>query len=290
MQAKNMAAKAIGLAFLAVFFIASLGSLFLLTLPGDVNSLESQVNREWTDRLAGLVDLAFPQLKDVTLDEVKFGCMLRSGLGAAGIQNPVADLPLSSEDLDFICSKAGKVTSMDELKYDYISLKFGTVSAEAFSKIRKDIVEPYTNSYLPVFIFASVICLGLSCICVFLGEGNAGRAVRTLLLGSALCGLGLVALLAACWLAAPSFVEGNVRQNPDLIAGLALIPKEYTQFAEIAVSEVIAAISQWAQGIIVRFILVYISIASLCGVGWAGLSALARFREEEIEGKPQKGE
>ncbi len=265
--------------FLALSSLAFFISISMALAPYEIGDLEKKVNAEYPDKIAELVGLAFPQLSEerlgnISIQNIRFLCFIRSSANT-NITLPM-ELPLSDKDIDSLCTNAAKAASAAELRQLFISQKVHEASAEVFAALKTDYVNPYTSTYLPIFLILFLVFYAFSAIIYYLREGAIMPWLRTIAFHTFMNALGTVIILALVWLTLPSLLSSMVMGSPQLEQMLSQLPEQQRPIVDIFISDSINFVNEWMKGVIVHLLMIYGALALIGGLAWAGFSAVAK--------------
>lgn len=285
MDGLKLGARIAGIVFLGFAFFAFFLSLALLLAPYEIGELEKRANTELPPKIVNTLDLAVPELRQITLDQLKVGCLLRSGLGLSNVSSIVKDIPFSEQDLNFICEKANQVISMQELKEAFVSKKFGEILGQALMKVRKEIIEPYSYAYFPITIVSQLAFTLISILAFYFSEREIAKLGRKFAFHSWVFSVIYFLILAVIWLVSPSLVEKQVIENPQVTSMIAQLSDAQKPAVDIFMSEVIKLLSLWVEGVLIHFMIIYILIGIASAIIWAAFGGISKIREKLDEGQ-----
>lgn len=269
MELKMLAARLVGLLFLAVASISLLASAFFVILPSEISSLHATVDKEVPPKLVAVADSYIPaELKGITIEDLRTGCFAASQLGSL-MQYLKVNLPMDfqSKEVQLLCSEAENSQSMDELKLRLVTREFEPISAGMFTKIDSTVVAP-TQAYLPYAIVGFLVCYGLFAALSYFGSKGIVGWIGNILGPSSISGLVVLIALVAVYLLCPSYMENIVKE--ELAPLLSLIPSELSQVAEGIQTDLTNMAVDWLRVIIAKLMLIYGLVSLLCGAGWLG--------------------
>lgn len=282
MDFKELATRIFGIGFMGLSFLSLFAGILLFLAPYELDSLHSTINTQYPDKLVGVLDIAVPQISNITLAEVKTFCIIR---GAFNLSIPLDTLPLDQQDITVLCADAGKAASMDELKKSFVTYKFTSATDAAFLNIRKQFIEPYAYIYIPVALVLFLAFYFFSALALYFSGRGVVSWLRTLSFHTATYAIFYVFALGISWLLIPSVVSSTVMQNPQLAQALSQIPAQQAQLANIVVSEFVITLTVWVQGSLVHVMAVYGAVAIIVGLLWAAFTVAGVASAKRAKGK-----
>ncbi len=279
MNPKDIAARLLGLLFISIAFLCLLGVLGLVLIPGEIDDLHSRVDAEYPEKIVTYVGLGVPELKQITLQDVKTACGLKNTLGISVNSLPFK-LPvgIGESDLDAICAIAPSATGMEALERSFITSKLSAFSAEKFAGVKRD-VGAYSYAYLPWMAVGFFAFYFASALVFYFGDKGILSWLRTVAFHTAVAALIYVLAFGLVWLVMPSLVSPQVTNNPDVVALVSALPDASRPVADIAITDAVLFLSDWARGAIAKFILVYLALVVVAALAWLGTAAAANAAE-----------
>ncbi len=286
MDLKRIIIRILGVGFMGAAFAALLLSLVFILASYELDELHGKINAEYPDKIVSLLELAFPQVSQVSLQNIRDFCTIRATFN---VSIPMDSIPLSQQDMDLVCTKAGGAQSMDELKKIFISSKVEAATAEVFAKVKTENVDPYSNAYLPILLVAVLAFYSLSAAVFYFGDNDVMQWLRTLAFQTFVYAGAYVLALGTAWLLLPSMVNSGITENPQIIQALAQVPAQQKPILDIFVSDAINFITNWMRGALGHFAIIYAVIGILGGAAWMGIAAAAKGAEIQEEKKKSAG-
>lgn len=287
MDLKRIAIRFLGLGFMGAAFVAMLLSLVFILAPYELDGLHKRINAEYPDKVVDLLGLAFPEVSQVSLQNIRDFCTIRATFN---VSIPMDSIPLSQQDMDLVCTKTGSAQSMDELKKTFISSKVEAATAEVFTKVKRENLDPYSNAYLPILLIAALAFYSLSAAVFYFGDKGVMPWLRTLAFQTFVYAGAYMLALGTAWLLIPSMVNSGIMQNPQIVQALAQVPAQQKPILDIFISDAVNFIANWMRDALVHFAIIYAVIAVLGGAAWLGIAAAgkgAEMQEERETNKPR---
>lgn len=256
----------ISLSFLSLFF-----GIALVLAPYELDDLQNRINTEYPAKVAAVLDATMPELSQLSLNDVKLGCMAR----ALGMINSTEQLPLSEADLDIICSEAGSAASIAQLKEKFVSIKLKATVDDVFADIKGDYIEPYSNAYIALSFIISFAFFAIAAVVLYFSESGIFEWLRTISFHVFLESVFYVIGFVASWLLFPSVVGSMLSGNEQISGMFAQLPAEQQPIAENFMLDAADFIMSWLRNALLHFIIIFAVIGAIGFAAWAGTSLFA---------------
>ncbi len=158
----------------------------------------------------------------------------------------------------------------------FVSAKVKEISAAAFSKIREEYVEPYSNAYSALLVICFLVFYALFALTMYFAYDGVLRWLGGVASHTFFYSVAYIVSLTISFLIMPGVVNSVVTGNPQLAEMLSQLPAEQRPLADILISDTIIMVSDWFRGVLTHIMLFYAVIAALGGFVWFGITAMAK--------------
>ncbi|MEW6528507.1 MAG: hypothetical protein AB1391_01315 [Candidatus Micrarchaeota archaeon] len=278
MDLKELILRTVGAGIMGLAFIGFFIALLMTLAPYEFERLYEKVSAEIPDKLILMMDSNIPELKNISFDDVKLFCTMRSAFNISdAFLAGVSGYQIEKKDIDFACARINSISNINELKKLFITSKL----AEFRDKIKNETIIPFLTAYTPIAFTVFFILYLISAFILYLSKFEIISGLRTIALHTLLYLIFYIIAFGICWYTLSSIVDSVITQNVQLTEALSKLPEQQKQIIEDLILEVRLILTEWMREVMIYLIIIYCILAIISGIAWISCGIVYKAEYEE---------